>query len=165
MTENYVIIAAGILRQGDKILLVEQQGKNDPTSSWALPGGFVEKGELVTETLIREIKEETGLGVIRIGKLAYFMQSDNRKDDYQTLVFVFEIPEFDGDIFINDPDDVVIKAAFLPKDEAIQKLELLPWQSMKEPLIEYLKNSSNPAHIWQYRKVKDQELIRKIVHS
>jgi len=165
MTENRVIIAAGILRQGDKVLLVEQQGKNDLTSSWALPGGFVEKGELVTEALIREVKEETGLDVIRIGELAYFMQADNRKDHYQTLVFVFEILEFDGVISINDPDDVIIKAAFLPKDEAIQKLELLPWRSMKEPLIEYLKNSSKSANIWQYRKIKDQELINKIVHS
>ena len=165
MTNNYVIIAAGILRQGDTILLVEQQGKNDLNSSWALPGGFVEKGELVTETLIREIKEETSLDVIRIGELAYFMQSDNRQDDYQTLVFVFEIQEFEGSISVNDPDDVVIKASFLPKEEAIQKLELLPWRSMKEPLIEYLKNSSKPAHIWQYRKIEEQQLIRKIVYS
>ena len=161
MTEHHVIIAAGILRREDKILLVEQQGKNDPGSSWALPGGVVEKGELITEAVIREIKEETGFDVIEIGQLAYFMQVDNRQDEYQTLVFVFEIPEFDGVFSINDPDDVILGAEFLSLDEAIQKLDLLPWRSMKEPLIEYLKNSSKTANIWQYRKIKDQELIRK----
>ena len=161
MTEHHAIIAAGILRQEEKILLVEQQGKNDSTSSWALPGGVVEKGELITEALVREVKEETGFDVIEIGKLAYFMQVDNQKDDCQTLVFVFEIPKFGGTISINDPDNIVLDATFLPLEESIQKLELLPWRSMKEPLIEYLKNSSKTADIWQYRKIRDQKLIRK----
>jgi 8-oxo-dGTP diphosphatase len=159
--ENHVIIAAGILRQEDKILLVEQQGKNDPISSWALSGGVVEKGELITEALVREVKEETGFDVIEFGELAYFMQVDNQKDNYQTLVFVFEIPKFDGTLSINDPDDIVLNATFLRLEESIQKLELLPWRSMKEPLVEYLKNSSKAANFWQYRKIKNRELIRK----
>lgn len=125
----------------------------------SLPGHCL--AELITETVIREIKEETGFDVIKIGQLAYFMQVDNQKDEYQTLVFVFEIPEFDGSFFINDPDEVILEAAFFPLDEAIRKLDMLPWRSMKEPLIEYLKNSSKAANIWQYRKIKNQELIRK----
>lgn len=160
MINSHRFIAAGILRQENKILLVEQQGKNDPSTSWALPGGIVEKGELVKEALIREVKEETGYDVLTVGPLAYFMQVDHQQDEYQTLVFVFEVQEFAGTLSINDPDNFILSAAFFSLGEAIQKLDLLPWRSMKEPLIEYLKNPVKTGNIWQYRKIMDQELIR-----
>ena len=39
-----------------------QDKKNHPTwHGWNFPGGHVEKGEFVTPSVIREIKEETGL--------------------------------------------------------------------------------------------------------
>ena len=39
---------------------------------YALPGGFIQKGETQKEALIREVKEETNLNVKIIGKVGYY---------------------------------------------------------------------------------------------
>lgn len=54
-------VGAVILHNG-KILL--EKRKNDPgKGKWSIPGGLVELGERVEETVVREVKEETGLDV------------------------------------------------------------------------------------------------------
>ncbi len=49
--------------------------------SWALPGGMIEDGELVTEGLAREVLEETGLARRAIDRLAFVTQVDVRQRD------------------------------------------------------------------------------------
>lgn len=46
----------------DRILLVEHRGDDD-SSFWTPPGGAVEFGESLPEALVREVREETGLGI------------------------------------------------------------------------------------------------------
>ena len=41
-------------------------------------GGVAETGEVLSEALVREVREETGLRVVEIGPLAYVVQHDNR---------------------------------------------------------------------------------------
>ncbi len=54
-------VDAVIIRNG-KILLIRR--KNDPfRGCFALPGGYVEKGEDAKGAVIREVEEETGLVV------------------------------------------------------------------------------------------------------
>lgn len=54
------LTADGVILKDKKILLVKR--KNEPfKGKWALPGGFVEYGERVEESVIREVHEETGL--------------------------------------------------------------------------------------------------------
>ena len=50
----------GVILNDDSILLIKR--KNNPfKDKWALPGGFVEYGETVEDSVIREILEETSL--------------------------------------------------------------------------------------------------------
>jgi ADP-ribose pyrophosphatase len=50
-----------IVREG-KILL--ERRKNDPgRGKWSIPGGLVELGESLEQTVVRETREETGLSV------------------------------------------------------------------------------------------------------
>lgn len=54
-------IGAIIVHNGKMLL---EKRKNDPGKGrWSVPGGVVELGENVTQTVIREVKEETGLDV------------------------------------------------------------------------------------------------------
>ncbi len=63
MNQDYIfnIRITGILIENNEILLVQQ--KLSDKRNWSLPGGRLEKGETLSQGLIREMKEETGLDV------------------------------------------------------------------------------------------------------
>lgn len=57
-----ILGASAVIICNGKILL--EKRKNDPgRGKWSLPGGLVELGERLEETVIREVREETGLKV------------------------------------------------------------------------------------------------------
>ena len=62
-----------IIRRGDEVLLVRQHPSFWPNAFWSLPGGSADAGELLHETLAREIVEETGLAVDGTGCLAWLI--------------------------------------------------------------------------------------------
>ncbi|MGM5482843.1 MAG: NUDIX domain-containing protein [Nanobdellota archaeon] len=73
-----------------KVLLIKR--KNQPFKSmYALPGGFVEKGEIVEKAAERELKEETGLTVTQLKRFNLYTKPER------------------------DPRDRVISIAFLAK--------------------------------------------------
>ena len=60
---NQPIVGVGVVILRDRRILLEKR-KNDPgKGKWSIPGGIVELGENIEETVIREVKEETGLNV------------------------------------------------------------------------------------------------------
>ena len=145
------LIVSALLRQGDHILLVQQQGLHDPSPTWALPGGVAKPGELLTEALARELREETGLEVNAWGGLIYIAQVDEPAGRTQSLAFVFEVVRWNGQLRSSDPDNLILDIRFLPIPEALQKLEALPWRAMREPVIAYLSREVGKGHVWQYR--------------
>ena len=67
------------------IVLIER--KNSPYG-WAIPGGFVDYGESLEETAVREAKEETGLDVTLVTQLHTY--SDPKRDPrHHTITTVF----------------------------------------------------------------------------
>jgi 8-oxo-dGTP diphosphatase len=157
-------VAIGILRRDSEILLVEQMW-DAPLPVWALPGGAVEPGEIVTEALVREFREETGLTVEEIGPLAYFSEVDDGFERHHGLVFAFEIARWSGSIAIDDPDDLVTRAAFMPIAEALKRIESVPWRAVKEPAAAYLREEAGPGTVWMYRRdpsSPDEHLIGRV---
>jgi 8-oxo-dGTP diphosphatase len=149
--ETYLVVA-GLISEGDKILLVSQKGDSDPAPSFALPGGRVEPGELLTDALVREVREETGLDVIAIGPLLYSLQLVNAQEAAQTLAYVFHVAEWRGALRTADPDGFVRAVGFYPRAEAIMLLEqTLPWRQMREPIVAYLRGEAQAGAVWLYR--------------
>ncbi len=57
-----VVVAVVLNRKRDKVLLL-QRNEEPGKGLWAFPGGHVERGNDLFETIKKEIKEETGLSV------------------------------------------------------------------------------------------------------
>ena len=166
---SHMVVAAAI-RRGDELLLVRQQGPDDREPSWSLPGGVVEDGELLTEALVREVREETGLVIMEPGRLAYVVQFDSpalpsthegeeaASGDLSTA-FVFEVGAWKGELRSADPDGIVLEARFLLLPDALGRLEELPFRVMREPMVAYLRGEVASGTVWIYRGRWDGEHI------
>lgn len=144
-----VQVAAALLRRGDAILLVQE--RRGETVFWSVPGGGVELGELVTEALVRESKEEAGVVLNSPGRLAYIVNSTSEKFPSSVALF-FECEDWSGQIAPADPDNEVLQAALFPRADAITLLESSPASRPEmEPLVAYLRDPSSPTAIWSYR--------------
>jgi ADP-ribose pyrophosphatase YjhB (NUDIX family) len=62
-SERQRVAAYGVARRDDQVLLVRASPHTGVPGTWWLPGGGVEFGESPAECLVREFREETGLGV------------------------------------------------------------------------------------------------------
>lgn len=62
-------IAVGAIVVADGAMLMVQRGQEWAKGMWSLPGGHVEAGEYLSDALVREVREETGIEV-DIGELA-----------------------------------------------------------------------------------------------
>ncbi|MFW0795702.1 NUDIX domain-containing protein [Gordonia sp. CPCC 205515] len=62
MTQRILGVGAIIFDDADRLLLV-LRGREPQAGRWSIPGGKVEPGESLSEAVIREVLEETGLTV------------------------------------------------------------------------------------------------------
>ena len=61
---------------------------------WALPGGRAEPGEKVEETIVREVKEETGLDVVVVRKVGEYHEQGVQAGieyDYYPACFLVKV--------------------------------------------------------------------------
>ena len=160
MSERRVFrVAAAVIRREDTVLLVCQQWPSDAEPYWSLPGGRVETGELLTEALAREVREETGLPVLTLGPLLYVCQSEAPAEAdrpaQETLAHVFAATVPPGEPAHADPDELISAAVFVPVAEAITLLTAKRWRPMCEPIVAYLRGEATPGTVWCYRRQAD----------
>ena len=56
-----IVVAAGVLRRGDKFLLCQRNEGSHQELLWEFPGGTRERGETMPECIRRELMEELGI--------------------------------------------------------------------------------------------------------
>jgi 8-oxo-dGTP pyrophosphatase MutT (NUDIX family) len=89
-----------------------------------LPKGLVKKGEALTETAVREVREETGLEATILAELEpisywFWWGKPGRKIRIHKQVHYFIMAFVSGDVA--DHDHEVDAAAWVPIDEAIAR--------------------------------------------
>ncbi|MBO2515777.1 MAG: DNA mismatch repair protein MutT [Clostridiales bacterium] len=91
-----------MIRDGTKVLVEEKTGKD--AGGIIFPGGHVEPGEPVTDSVIREMKEETGLN-IESPKLCGIKEWLN-PDGSRYIVFLFRADRFTGELTSSEEGNV-----------------------------------------------------------
>ncbi|MEG8183963.1 NUDIX domain-containing protein [Nocardia terpenica] len=62
------LVVGAVIQHDGRILLLKRPSDDFLGGIWELPSGKVEPGEALDQALTREVKEETGLDVVRIGR-------------------------------------------------------------------------------------------------
>ncbi|GAB3795997.1 (deoxy)nucleoside triphosphate pyrophosphohydrolase [Humibacter antri] len=65
-----VHVVAAVIVHGDRVLACRRNAEREAGGLWEFPGGKVEPGESAVDALMREIREELGVG-IRVGELLH----------------------------------------------------------------------------------------------
>ena len=89
------IAAYGLLLQEDKYLLLLRQNTGYQDGKFGLPAGHLEPGELITEALAREVKEEIGVD-IDIPSVRFVHAAHRPENSY--VDFFFEVPKWVGEV-------------------------------------------------------------------
>lgn len=90
-----------VLRRGSKVLVQDRTDPNWP--GIAFPGGHVEKGESFTDSVIREVQEETGL-TISSPRLCGI--KDWCEDGVRHVVLLYRAEQFTGTLRSSDEGEV-----------------------------------------------------------
>ena len=71
-----------------KVLLI-RRGEGPHTGTWALPGGFLKNTETAPQGALRELHEETGLGIMLSSDLKLFgVYSDPKRDPRERVISI-----------------------------------------------------------------------------
>ncbi len=142
---------SAVIRDGARLLLVQEQGIDNREATWMLPGGRVAYGESPEVAVSREILEETGLSVTGTPHLVFSVEIDSQLDDlvgrWQALTYACEA---DGTIEPADPEGLIRTAEWVDVDEALDRLASVEWYDA-EPLRSFLDGSAPDGTEWRYR--------------
>ena len=99
--ENAELTVLCLIQDGNRILL--QNRIKEDWKGYTLPGGHVEPGESFVDAVVREMKEETGLDILR-PHLAGIKQFPIENGRY--IVLLFKAVEFNGEVISSEEGEI-----------------------------------------------------------
>ena len=119
-------------------------------SGYAFPGGHIEEGESIVESVIREIYEETGLTIAAPKLVAVKDWEPDEGGRY--IVFCYKATEFTGQLRSSEEGEV----SWVEKDQ-LEKLDL-SYDML--PLLEVMENPDLSEFYYRKRTDDDWERLR-----
>lgn len=116
-TRSPRLAVRALILADDRLLLVNAY-PGGTSDLWCAPGGGVEPGQSLPANLIREVHEETGLG-IEVGDLALVNEFHDPKSGFHQVDLFFRAEIVSGQINVEwrDPEAVVTERRFFSRAE------------------------------------------------
>ncbi len=93
--EKPILVTAGILVEGDRILICQRHHTDAYGLQWEFPGGKVRDGEGLKDSLRRELEEELSIRA-EVGEEVFRLR--HRYPDRYVEVVFFAVPSFGGEV-------------------------------------------------------------------
>ena len=134
-----------------KVVLQYRSPEKNHWSGYAFPGGHIEEGESLVESVIREIEEETGLTIFHPHLAA--VKNWQLEDGTRYIVFCYKATEYTGQLRSTEEGEVswVDKDQLVNLDLAYDMLPLL--EVMEDPTLSeyyYRKRSEDGWEKYRY---------------
>ena len=136
-------LATGIAIRDGRLLMVASRYPSQPQPLWNLPGGRQLPGELLAETVVREVYEETGLRA-RAGEVAYVSESYDGERHFLNVTFLlsFETRPFETRAARAPQGDIsgehVVRVEWVRLGEVGERIVV---DVVREPLVAYLRGA------------------------
>jgi 8-oxo-dGTP diphosphatase len=137
------LVAGALVEAPDGVLLVRNRRRGG-ASDWSTPGGVIDATDAtLLAGLTREVEEETGLRVTRWEGPIYEVRAVAADLGWSLRVEVHRALRYEGELHVEDPDGIVVEAAFLPPGEcALRLAQGALW--VHEPLSAWLREPWGP---------------------
>ena len=92
--QNPLPVAASIVLNSNREILLVKRKRDPHKGEWCLPTGFAEVGETICDATLRELKEETGVNA----EIVRLLSADSHTSEhYGDLLFInYEVRQIDG---------------------------------------------------------------------
>ena len=128
MTKPHNIpVAIGLIIK-DSCALLGKRTSGHYSGYWEFPGGKIESGETSEQALVREMREELSIDVVKATEVIHI------RDDHQITLFhlqIWHIDEYKGPIIANEQQHLQ-----WARIDSLEKLNIIP---TNVPILHYLK--------------------------
>lgn len=138
------------LENGKVVLQYRSPERYKKWSGYAFPGGHIEEGESLVESVIREVYEETGLTIADPKLVA--VKDWSLDDGGRYIVFCYKATEFTGQLRSSEEGEV----SWVEKDQ----LEQLDLSYDMLPLLEVMEDPDLSEFYYRKRTDDDWEKLR-----
>jgi 8-oxo-dGTP pyrophosphatase MutT (NUDIX family) len=137
-------VAGGLIESAEGVLLVRNIRRGG-FEDWSTPGGVIDADDDdLLSGLTREVEEETGLRVAEWSGPLYEVHAYAPDMGWRMRCEVHLAVGFTGELRVDDPDGIVVEAAFVPCSECNDRLASCA-QWVREPLGAWLRQRWAPG--------------------
>jgi len=137
-------VAGALVESWEGEVLLVQNRRRNGAIEWSTPGGVIDASDAtVLAGLAREVEEETGLVITRWEGPVYEVRATALGLGWSLRCEVYRALGYEGTLHVDDPDGIVVDAAFLGPGDWHDRLgPCARW--VREPLLAWLEERWGP---------------------